>query len=159
MTFLSSVSYSGLTQSHPAQALCAGVPWGSYHHSQGARRGLSSSPAPGLGETSIPPLPRPSPPHNAQALWKKGWVSRVFRGFKIGEEKKKINAKFLWLEDTACWQKPLFTDSSRLKSETLKSGYCGYAVFFFSKQSGTQFCTPVPGPNPAFLSRSDSHWL
>lgn len=105
------------------------------------------------------PSPTATAPSPAQALWKKGWISRVFRGFKIGEEKKKINAKFLWIEDTACWQKPLFTDSSRLKSETLKSGYCGCAVFFFSKQSGTQFCYPVPGPNPAFLSRSDSHWL
>lgn len=34
------------------------------------------------------PSPTATAPSPAQALWKKGWISRVFRGFKIGEEKK-----------------------------------------------------------------------
>lgn len=127
---------------------------------RGCEEDCAPAPAPGLGETSIPHRPCPVPSSQcsvAQALWKEGWISRAFKVFKMGGGGE-INAKFLWIEDTACWQKPLFTDSSRLKSETLKSGYCGCAVFF-SKQSGTQFCSPVSGPNPAFLSRSDSHWL
>lgn len=129
---------------------------------RGSEEDSAPAPAPGLGETSIPHRHCPVPSSQcsiAQALWKEGWISRAFRVFKMGGGGGGINAKFLWIEDTACWQKPLFTDSSRLKSETLKSGYCGCVVFFFSKQSGTQFCSPVSGPNPAFLSRSDSHWL